>query len=163
MQNKSDPQHYLQRNFYNNYSSYGTPFLDSRCNLESTNLIIYGHHIRNSSMFGGLEKYKNYNFYKSHNQIKLYMLSKENQTIEITYEIFAVLKTTADSKQGIKYYSFVNNKSKQAYNNFINDSKQLSLYQTEITPQYAEQLLTLSTCEYSSKNGRLIIIAKKYK
>ena len=59
MQTKNTPNYYLRRNFYKEYSQWGTPFLSENCDIQSSdNLIIYGHHINNSKMFGELEHYK---------------------------------------------------------------------------------------------------------
>ena len=58
---------YLHKNIYKNYSSHGTPYLAEYCNLKSSdNLIIYGHHMNDNTMFSQLEKYKNYSFYQNH-------------------------------------------------------------------------------------------------
>ncbi len=68
--------------FIKNYSSSGTPYLAEHCNLKtSDNLIIYGHHMKNSTMFSNLDNYKNYNYYKNHKYIKFYTL-EDNKTIE---------------------------------------------------------------------------------
>ena len=71
MHTPSDPQKYLRRNFYGKYSQSGVPFLDGRCDLQSTNLIIYGHNMRNSTMFSDLKKYLNTDFLNSHRTIRL--------------------------------------------------------------------------------------------
>lgn len=70
MHTPSDPQKYLRRNFYGKYSQSGVPFLDGRCNLESTNLIIYGHNMRNGTMFSDLKKYVNREFLNAHRTVK---------------------------------------------------------------------------------------------
>ena len=70
MQNINDPNYYLHRDFYKNYSSYGTPYMAKQCNLNSDNIVIYGHHMKNNKMFGELEKYKSKDFYNNH-KIKL--------------------------------------------------------------------------------------------
>ena len=57
MHTPSNPQKYLNKNFYGEYSYSGTPFLDSRCSADSTNLIIYGHHMNNGTMFADLCNY----------------------------------------------------------------------------------------------------------
>ena len=76
---------YLHKNIYKNYSSHGTPYLAQYCNLiTSDNLIIYGHHMKDNSMFAQLENYKNYNFYKNHKYIKLYTIDNNNTIIENT-------------------------------------------------------------------------------
>ena len=57
MHTPSDPQKYLRRNFYGKYSQSGVPFLDGRCDLQNSNLIIYGHNMRNGTMFSDLKRY----------------------------------------------------------------------------------------------------------
>ena len=91
-----------------------------------------------------------------------------NKVIEFTtleekqkYEIFAVFKTVVYSKNTFKYYNFVNFSSEDEFNIFINRCKELSFYETNINPQYQDKFITLSTCEYSNKNGRLVVIARK--
>ena len=72
MQNED---YYLRRNIYKNYSYYGTPYLAKYCDVNnSDNLVIYGHHIKNNSMFGELENYKKEAFYNDHKLIKFYTL-----------------------------------------------------------------------------------------
>lgn len=154
--------YYLHKNFYKEYSSYGVPYIASYCNIETTdNLIIYGHHIKNGKMFANLEKYKNYSFYKDHKKIKLYLLSSnKSETIENTYEIVFAFKTVAD-ESGFKYYNLLNTRNEQEYNNFVKNCSNLSFYNTEIKAEYGDKLITLSTCEYSQDNGRMVVVAKK--
>ena len=70
MHTPSDPQKYLRRNFYGKYSQSGVPFLDGRCNLQNTNLIIYGHNMRNGTMFSNLKKYVDRDFLNAHRTVK---------------------------------------------------------------------------------------------
>ena len=70
MHTPSDPQKYLRRNFYSKYSQSGVPFLDGRCNLQSTNLIIYGHNMKNGTMFADLKKYVDRDFPNAHRIVK---------------------------------------------------------------------------------------------
>lgn len=70
MHTPSDPQKYLRRNFYGKYSQSGVPFLDGRCDLQSTNLIIYGHNMKNGTMFSDLKKYVNREFLNTHRTVK---------------------------------------------------------------------------------------------
>ena len=70
MYTPSDPQKYLRRNFYGRYSQSGVPFLDGRCNLQSTNLIIYGHNMKNDTMFADLKKYVDKDFLNAHRGVK---------------------------------------------------------------------------------------------
>lgn len=66
MHTPANPQKYLRRDFYGNYSQSGVPFLDARCNLTDTNLIIYGHNMRNGTMFSDVKNYANADFRNSH-------------------------------------------------------------------------------------------------
>lgn len=66
-----DPQKYLRRNFYGKYSQSGVPFLDGRCDLQSTNLIICGHNMKNGTMFSDLKKYLNTDFLNAHRTVRL--------------------------------------------------------------------------------------------
>lgn len=92
MHTPSDPQKYLRRSFYGQYSQSGVPFLDGRCNLQSTNLIIYGHNMRNGTMFSDLKKYVNRDFLNAHRTVKF-----ETANGVQTFTVTEVRKTnTAD-------------------------------------------------------------------
>lgn len=155
MQTKENPNYYLRKNFYKQYSYLGTPYLAENCTLNtSDNLIVYGHHINNAKMFGELENYKSEKYYSNHKFIKFYTLEEYRE-----YEIIAVFKTIANT--GFKYYNFINAQNKDEFDTFINRCKELSFFYIENTAIYGDSLLTLSTCDYSSKNARLVIIAKR--
>lgn len=70
MYTPSEPQKYLRRNFYGKYSQSGVPFLDGRCCSQSANLIIYGHNMRNGTMFADLKKYADEDFLYAHRTVK---------------------------------------------------------------------------------------------
>ena len=59
------------------------------------------------------------------------------------------------------YYTFTKAENRKSYETFIEAVKERSFYDTGITADYGEKLLTLSTCEYSQENGRLVVVAKK--
>ena len=93
MHTPSDPQKYLRRNFYGKYSQSGVPFLDGRCSPQSTNLIIYGHNMRNGTMFADLKKYVGIDFLNAHRTVKL-----ETADGVQTFTVTEVLKTnTSDA------------------------------------------------------------------
>ena len=147
--------YYLRKNFYKEYSQLGTPYIAEYCNVQtSDNVIIYGHHITNYQVFGELEKYKKKEFYDYHKIINFNTIYENAD-----YEIIAVFKTVAYT--GFKYYEFINSSSEDEFNTFIKRCKELSFYDTGKTAKYGDKLLTLSTCEYSAKNGRLVVVAKK--
>ena len=155
MQTKDRPQFYLRKDFYKRYSQWGTPFLAENCDIKtSDNLIIYGHHINNSKMFGELEKYRNKEFYNTHKYIKFY--TKENV---IEYEITSAFRTVANSE--FKYYEFIKANDEREFETFVDKCKELSFYNTESNTEFGDKFITLVTCDYSVQNGRLVVIAKK--
>ena len=157
MQIKSNPNYYLHRDFYKKYSSYGTPYMSEECNINtSDNLVIYGHHMNHKKVFGALENYKSKEFYENHKVIEFTTLEEMKK-----YEIFAVFKTVVYSKNTFKYYNSVNFSNEDEFNTFVNKCKELSFYETNIKPKYHDKFITLSTCEYSNKNGRLVVIARE--
>ena len=158
MQNED---YYLHKDIYKNYSSHGTPYLASHCNVKcSDNLIIYGHHMKDNTMFSQLEKYKNNNFYKNHQYIKFYTIN-DGKTIENIYKIMIVFKTIAYSDAGFRYYSFTNFQNVEDFEEFIKKCRNLEFYNTGVTGTNQDKYITLSTCEYSQENGRLVVVAIK--
>ena len=157
MQTSNDPNYYLKHNFDKAYSDLGTPYIQENCNLaDSDNLVIYGHHIKGGRMFGALESYKNKDFYEEHKNIQFDTLTEQAE-----YEIVAVFKTVAYSSDGFRYYDFVDAENEKAFDEYVSECKELSLYDTGVTAEYGDRLITLSTCEYSAQNGRLVVVAKK--
>lgn len=157
MQSVNEPNFYLKHNFEKEYSDLGVPYIQENCDiLTSDNLVIYGHHIKGGKMFGALESYKDKGFYEEHKTIHFDTLT---ETAE--YEIVAVFKTVAYSAEGYRYYDFVDAENEDEFNAYIGKCKELALYDTDVTAEYGDRLITLSTCEYSAQNGRLVVVAKK--
>ena len=160
MQTVENPNYYLKRGFDREYSSYGCPYVQEDCDVlkPSDNLVIYGHHMNNGSMFADLEKFKDEDFWQEHKTITFNTLTDRND-----YEIFAVFKTVVytDSPEAFKYYRFTDTQSAEEFAAYVEKCKELSLYDTDISAEYGDKLITLSTCEYSRTNGRLVVVAKK--
>jgi sortase B len=157
MQTKNNPNFYLKHNFEKEYSDLGVPYIQEDCDLAaSDNLIIYGHHIKGQKMFGALEDYKSKSFYEKHKTIQFDTLTEQAE-----YEIIAVFKTVAYSAEGYRYYDFVDAENEEEFNAYVGKCKELALYDTGVTAKYGDRLITLSTCEYSAQNGRLVVVAKK--
>lgn len=155
MQSKDEPDFYLKHNFSKEYSRFGIPYMQANCNLSSDNIIIYGHNIKSKFMFNELTKYKDKDFYTAHKYIIFDTLDKQR-----TYEVIVVFKTVAYSDSGFQYYDFVNANTEEEFNDYVAKSRALSFYGTGVTAEYGDKLLTLSTCEYSQKNGRFAVVAK---
>lgn len=93
MHTPSDPQKYLRRNFYGKYSQSGVPFLDGRCDIRSTNLIIYGHNMRNGTMFSDLKRYVDGDFLNAHRTVEF-----ETADGVQTFTVTEVLKTNTSDE-----------------------------------------------------------------
>ena len=110
-------------------------------------------------MFQDLLKYKNEDFYKEHTKIK-FTTNKEDNVYEIISVFYSRVYYKSE-KNVFRYYYFVNANNEQEYNDFVNNAKKSSIYDTGINANYGDQLLTLSTCEYSQEDGRFVVVAKK--
>ena len=153
MQKDGSPEYYLRRNYKGEYSYSGTPFLDARCNIAaSQNLIIYGHNMRDGKMFSNLLDYKKTDFCREHRTI---YLTVNGTTAE--YELFAVCKV----KSNDEWYGYSNQTDEETFNNLISHIKSKSLYDSPTEAEYGDYFITLSTCDYSQKDSRLLIISKK--
>lgn len=152
MHTPDNPQKYLRLSFNGKYSFSGVPFLDARCSTQSDNLILYGHNLKNDTMFSSLGGYAQISYSKKHPQIEFETLAGNN-----IYSVFAVVQVDENDE----WYNFVDAQNSAVFNEKISDISERALYTTDITPQFGQQLLTLSTCYGSQKNDRLIVIAVK--
>lgn len=156
MQTVDNPNYYLKRGFEKQHSNYGIPYVQENCALGiSDNIVVYGHNMNNGSMFADLCKYEREDFYREHPTIRFDTLSSLGE-----YEIVAAFKTVAYSEKGFKYYHFVDAAGEDDFNSFVSRCKSLALYDTGVSAEYGDKLLTLSTCEYSRANGRMVVVAK---
>lgn len=148
--------HYLKRNFSGEYSSWGCLYVREECDPEapSDNVTIYGHNMKDGSMFAGLHAYTSREFWESHRYIRFDTVKEHH-----IYEIFAVFKTTATQDVGFEYHAFINAADGQSFDAFIARCMSLSLYGTDLIPKYGDKIICLSTCEYSQPDGRLVVAA----
>ena len=152
----------MTHNYKKEKSKDGAIFLDKDYDwsLPSANLLIYGHNnIGSNEMFSELMKYKKESFYNNHKTIN-FITNEE----EAMYEIISVFLSRVYYKHEqnvFRYYYFINANNEQEFNNYITNCKKASLYKINTTATYGDKLMTLSTCEYSRTNGRLVIVAKK--
>lgn len=160
MYTPDDPEYYLHRNFEGEYEYSGLPFIDGACSLDprSTNVIIYGHNMKNDTMFSHMLDYKDEDFYKEHPYITFNTIYGDGE-----YEIVSVILARAlyDDEDGFRYYGMIDPANEEEFNEYMNNIHALELYDTGVDAVYGDELLTLSTCEYSQENGRLAIVAKK--
>lgn len=150
MHTPESPERYLHKNFDKKYSAAGVPFLEGDCALNDDNLIIYGHNMKNGSMFATVTKYKKRDYWEAHPTVEFETADGVKQ-----FAIFAAVRLKMDDS----WYSFHIAGTEEEFTKQIDRIKKKALYDTGITPAYGTQLLTLSTCYGADKDDRILIIA----
>lgn len=160
MQTPADPNYYLKHDFEKHYTDYGCPFMQADCDAlaPSDNLIIYGHNMKDGSMFADLAKYGSKDFWQAHKTVWF-----GTELGSSAYEIFAVIHTTvqADAADAFPFYLFVDAAIPEDFADYVSACQARALYDTGISAEYGDKLLTLSTCDNITDNGRLLVIAKQ--
>lgn len=160
MQTPADPNYYLHHDFEKNYTDYGCPFAQVNCDVQapSDNLILYGHNMKDGSMFADLAKYGSKDFWQAHKTVWF-----DTELGNSAYEIFAVIHTTvqADAADAFPFYRFVDAASPEEFADYVSACKAQALYDTGISAEYGDKLLTLSTCDNITDNGRWLVIGKR--
>lgn len=158
VQKPASVDYYLYRNFYREDSSRGCLYAREVCDVftPSDNITIYGHCMRDNTMFGSLTSYKKKSYCQDHPIIHFDTLTEHH-----TYEIVSVFITTAYVDKGFAYHSFVDAENESEFNTFVSRCKSLSLYDTGVGAAYGDKLICLSTCDYTVENGRLVVVAKR--
>ncbi len=156
MQTPDEVDYYLYRDFEKNDSKRGSIYAREVCDVNepSDNITIYGHNMADGSMFAALNSYTRKETWENNSLIFFDTLTEYH-----TYKIFAVFKTSANLGEGFSYHQFVDAESEAEFDEFVQTCKNLSFYDTGVTPKYGDKMICLSTCEYSLNNGRLVVAA----
>ena len=156
----ADNEYYLDHNINQEEDKNGTLFLDSACDVvkPSTNFIIYGHNMRSGNMFGNLDKYKSESYYKDHPMIRFDTIY-EKGTYQVMYAFMSHIYK--EDEIAFKYYQFIDAASEQEFDSDMRSMQEMALYDTGVTAQYGDRLLTLSTCDYEESDGRFVVVAQR--
>ena len=151
---------YLTHNFNGEEDINGSIFLDSRNDFEEQddNLIVYGHNMKSGMMFGELKNYLDEAFLAEHKTITFNTIYEKAQ-----YEVVAVClsKVSQEGEEGFRYYDFVNAGNEENFNRYLENIKGMNVMGEDINVSYGDRLLTLSTCNNYTEDGRLFLVAKK--
>ena len=157
---KKNPDFYLHNGFDKKESDHGTLFVDARNDIvnRDTNLIIYGHNMRDGTMFGGLKSFMDKDYFEKHQELVFDTIYEKAK-----YRIVAVClsKVNYQDDDTFRYYNFLNADSKEEFQAFLANIQQLTVFDQNIDISYGDELLTLSTCNSYVQDGRLFLIAKK--
>ena len=165
MYTPTDPEFYLHHDFDKNYSVSGTLFVAGGTDLEMThNILIYGHHMMDGSMFGNLQKYID----DGKTKFRFDILKSDDGSLyeRRTYKVIAAFKTSTNYPQ--KYYIYQDiedNEAFEEYKKLISEANELG---SPVECKYPDDLITLSTCSYHlwsggklDHSGRYVVVAKK--
>ncbi|PRS42255.1 SrtB family sortase [Bacillus sp. NMCC4] len=149
-----DNAFYLTRNYLKNDTRAGSIFMDYRNDVlhDSPNTVVYGHRMRDGSMFAGLTNYLKKDFFHEHRTFQYDTLYQSYEA-----EIFAVYETTVDFD-----YIQTDFQDLGEYAHYLQAVRKKSIYQTKTDVSTDDLILTLSTCDHvlAPKNGRLVVQAK---
>ena len=152
-----DNDYYVRKNINKEYANAGIPFVSADGNIDSKNIVIYGHSSKwNNIIFTPLMNYVNQSYYKEH---PTFQFITETETR--TYQIFAVLNVDLNNLDDSLEFTQASWDSNNAFDAFISDSINRELYKTGVTVDSEDKLMTLVTCDTRDNNKRIIVIAKK--
>ncbi|MDD6085586.1 MAG: class B sortase [Oscillospiraceae bacterium] len=169
MQGKNDNDEYLKTDIYGNNLRAGSIFLDYRNVFDEVEngipvkensdcLVIYGHNMRDESMFGKLKYYKtDENYYSKHPVIEL-----NSNYRQYKYKIFGIFISDPDDNTDtfFDYWNTLDFQDKEQYFDFINEIKRRTIVNTNVDMEYGDKILLLSTCNNAVKDGRLVVAAR---
>lgn len=153
-----DPEYYLRRAFDQSSSQSGTPFIGAGATPDSDMFIVYGHNMKNDTMFGMLDEYSVKTFWEENQFFDFATITEYRK-----YEVFAAVKTHVllQNESGYRYYDQAGNLSESEFETLVQWLIESSLYDTEVIPEYGEQIVILSTCSYHQTNGRFLVAARR--
>lgn len=155
MQTPNNPDFYLKHDFNKEFSNYGVPYIDEGCAVGiSNNLTIYGHHMNNGSMFCDLEQYGDKSFFEEHPTIRFDTLSSLGE-----YQVICAFRFNTNHED-FRYNEYAN-MNEEEFSEFVDQCMARRLYDTGESAEYGDELITLSTCEYTYQNGRFVVVAKR--
>lgn len=159
MHTPKEPEFYLHRGFDGAGSQSGVPFLAADCTRGCGNYIIYGHNMRSGSMFASLLSYGSEEFWQNHPLIQFDTLYETG-----TYRVLAAFQTKIYNRKengAFRYYQYTDLRDPEIFHEYMEQVKSAAMYQTGVEAEYGDELLTLSTCSYHTKDGRFVVVARR--
>ncbi len=158
MHTPQDPERYLYRNFEKRDSKSGTPFLAAACSLEprSRNLVVYGHNMRDGTMFAAIGAYRDEAFVTAHPAVRF-----DTRAGGGVYEVFALIAIDASDADALDLIRWTDPVPEMSAGDFLNRLAARSLIKTQVQPGEDDEFLTLVTCEYTHADGRLAVFARR--
>lgn len=158
MYTPGDPEYYLYRDFYERPAYGGCLFVGEGYQAQGRNTLIYGHHMKDGSMFAGLLSYECQEFADKHPHIYFDTVFEEG-----VYQVAAAFYCDLDAsgEEKFDYYKYLDLWDEQVFDDYISQVEARNVIDTGIKFQYGDSMITLSTCSYHVTNGRFVVAAKK--
>ena len=152
------PLQYLGHDFYGKFSYAGVPYLDAECDPEGKYYIVYGHHMKDGSIFSGLMAYEDPAFWAEHPTFRF-----DTRFERRTYAVVAAFRARVLTKEekGFRYYSYSALDDEETFRTFFLNVRALAAYDTGVDAAFGDDILTLSTCAYHTEKGRFVVVAKR--
>lgn len=152
-----DNDYYLRHGYDCQDSKSGTIFLDYRCDIGQEPLkghyILYGHNMKNGTMFHNLKNYAEEESFKNNRKIRFDTLYMDHK-----WEVFSAYVTSTDF-----YYIETSFENDEKWLEFLAELQNKSLYPTDVTLNENDVVLTLSTCSYEFNGARFVVHARLIK
>lgn len=157
---KDDPEYYLHHNIKREHAASGALFAAANCDMAkpSDSVVVFGHHMKAGTMFGTLKKFESKDFAMKPGRIHLYTRRGWER-----YDVVAVYKVSVSPGQTapFNYHGVADFGSGGEFDGYMENVRKRQLFDTGVTATYGDKLLSLSTCEYSQRGGRLVVVARR--
>ena len=159
VQRSSDNEFYLHHDFFGNDNENGQIIMDAKCDpfTPSYNIVVSGHHMRNGSMFGGLDAFKQEDYWKAHKIVTFDTLMRRG-----TYVIMAAFYSADydEYEEGFRYNADL--RYKIDVDMWLDEVEENALYDTGITATFGDEFVTLTTCDHTRRDdGRFVLICRR--
>ena len=158
------PEYYLRKAFDGSYALSGSLFIGADCIPDGSNIIIYGHNMKDSSMFGSLDSYADEEYAREHSEIIYDLIQPDGSYERLTFEVMAAFYSriySVDEENVFRYYYSTDLSNPDVFQYYIENVMSASLYDLGVTAEYGDRLLTLSTCSYHTEDGRFVVVARE--
>ena len=147
-----DNEEHLYKDINNEYIVSGSIFMNYLNNgFDDQNTVLFGHNMKNGTMFANLKKYKEEDFFYNNNDIEIELSNGQY----LKYKVFSVYITYINDN-----YTKTSFEDKDEYKEFLERIKNKSIYKSDISVNENDKIITLSTCSYEFDDARLVVTGK---
>ncbi len=152
MYTPEDPEKYLRMAFDGSYAISGSLFIGDGSSPDGSNVIVYGHNMKNGTMFGGLTAYAQEDYAKAHPVFRLDTLTEERE-----YRVIAAFYCAAEEEEAFPY-QYVDLTHPETFAQYLEKAGERSLWPMSFQPEFGTRLALLSTCSYQGEDGRFVVL-----